>query len=36
MLLQWQSSRLDDDEQVALQQVLDQVTNQLERILGLP
>lgn len=36
LFMQWQAERLDDDEQVALQAVTDQVTNQLERILGVP
>lgn len=36
LFLQWQDRRLDDEEQAALQQVGDRVTNQLERILGVP
>jgi hypothetical protein len=36
LFLQWQNRRLDDEESAALQQVLDGVTNQLERILGVP
>jgi hypothetical protein len=34
--LQWQIMRLDEDERKSLQRVLDHVTNQLERILGVP
>lgn len=36
LFLQWQDRRLDEEERVQLRQVLDQVTNQLERILGVP
>jgi hypothetical protein len=36
LLLQWQARRLDEEERVALQEVIDQVTNQLERVLGVP
>jgi hypothetical protein len=36
LFLQWQGRRLDEDEKLLLKQVSDQVTNQLERILGVP
>lgn len=36
LFLQWQDRRLDEEERAQLRQVLDQVTNQLERILGVP
>lgn len=36
LFLQWQDRRLDDEERAALRQVGDRVTNQLERILGVP
>ena len=36
LFMQWQGRRLDDEEQAALQPVLDAVTNRLERILGAP
>ena len=36
LFMQWQLERLDDEEQVALRAAVDQVTNQLERILGVP
>lgn len=36
LLLEWQARRLDEEERVALRQVIDRVTNQLERILGVP
>jgi hypothetical protein len=36
MFMQWQLERLDDEEQSALLAAIDQVTSQLERILGVP
>lgn len=36
LFMQWQLERLDDEEQAALRAAIDQVTNQLERILGVP
>jgi hypothetical protein len=36
LFMQWQLERLDDEEQAALLASIDQVTNELERILGVP
>jgi hypothetical protein len=36
LFMQWQLDRLDDEEQALLRAAIDQVTNQLERILGVP
>jgi hypothetical protein len=36
LFLQWQDRRVDEEGRAQLRQVLDRVTNQLERILGVP
>jgi|SRR5665213_478292 len=36
LFMQWQQERLDDEEKSYLLAAIDQVTNQLERILGVP
>lgn len=36
LLIEWQRDRLDQDEHNALAPVLDKVTSELERILGVP
>lgn len=36
LLLEWQKRRLDEEQRKALDQVMDEVTSQLERILGVP
>ena len=36
LFMQWQLERLDDEEQALLRAAIDQVTNYLERILGVP
>lgn len=36
LFMQWQLERLDEEDQIAVRATIDQVTNQLERILGVP
>jgi hypothetical protein len=36
LFLQWQERRLDDKERMAVHEVINRVTSQLERILGVP
>jgi len=36
LLMQWQERRLDADERTALQETLNAVTTELERVLGVP